>query len=130
MCCDKCPKVFHQNCHIPNISSLPDESETWQCLLCVNLAELPIGTLCCIHASIFKLSTNSFSDPAGEKRDSGLTANELKIIQRICLELYCQYEQSLPIREMEPISNAAYYEIITRWVLVFDSFTRLLRLLV
>lgn len=43
MCCDKCPKVFHQNCHIPNISSLPDESETWQCLLCVNLAELPAG---------------------------------------------------------------------------------------
>lgn len=43
MCCDKCPKVFHQNCHIPNISSLPDESETWQCLLCVNLAELPPG---------------------------------------------------------------------------------------
>lgn len=43
MCCDKCPKVFHQTCHIPNISSLPDESETWQCLLCVNLAELPAG---------------------------------------------------------------------------------------
>lgn len=45
MCCDKCPKVFHQNCHIPNISSLPDESETWQCLLCVNLADLPHGKL-------------------------------------------------------------------------------------
>lgn len=44
MCCDKCPKVFHQTCHIPNISSLPDESETWQCLLCVNLAELRTGT--------------------------------------------------------------------------------------
>lgn len=43
MCCDKCPKVFHQNCHIPSISSLPDESETWQCLLCVNFADLPLG---------------------------------------------------------------------------------------
>lgn len=43
MCCDKCPKVFHQTCHIPNISSLPDESETWQCLLCVDLSNMPIG---------------------------------------------------------------------------------------
>lgn len=39
MCCDKCPKVFHQACHIPVISSLPDESETWQCLLCFNFAD-------------------------------------------------------------------------------------------
>lgn len=94
MCCDKCPKVFHQTCHIPNISSLPDESETWQCLLCVNLAELPI-------------------DSIGAKRSIGLSANELKIIQRICLELYCQYEQSLPMRELEPLTNVAYYEIIS-----------------
>lgn len=43
MCCDKCPKVFHQNCHIPPISALPDESETWQCLLCVNFADIQPG---------------------------------------------------------------------------------------
>lgn len=43
MCCDKCPKVFHQGCHIPVISSLPDESETWQCLLCFNFADQPPG---------------------------------------------------------------------------------------
>lgn len=43
MCCDKCPKVFHQTCHIPVIDSLPDESETWQCLLCYNFADLPPG---------------------------------------------------------------------------------------
>jgi tripartite motif-containing protein 33 len=44
MCCDKCPKVFHQACHIPVISSLPDESETWQCLLCYNFADATPGT--------------------------------------------------------------------------------------
>lgn len=43
MCCDKCPKVFHQSCHIPVISSLPDESETWQCLLCYNFADATPG---------------------------------------------------------------------------------------
>lgn len=43
MCCDKCPKVFHQACHIPIISSLPDESETWQCLLCFNFADASPG---------------------------------------------------------------------------------------
>lgn len=24
MCCDKCPKVFHQYCHIPTIEKLPE----------------------------------------------------------------------------------------------------------
>lgn len=43
MCCDKCPKVFHQACHIPVISSLPDETETWQCLLCFNFADAKHG---------------------------------------------------------------------------------------
>lgn len=45
MCCDKCPKVFHQACHIPVISSLPDESETWQCLLCYNFSDATPGEI-------------------------------------------------------------------------------------
>ncbi|XP_051863941.1 E3 ubiquitin-protein ligase TRIM33 isoform X2 [Drosophila albomicans] len=94
MCCDKCPKVFHQNCHIPAISSLPDESESWQCLLCVNLKELT------------KTEGNEKSQP-GE-----LSSVELRILQRICLELYCQYEQSLNFREPESPANSQYYEII------------------
>lgn len=93
MCCDKCPKVFHQNCHIPNINSLPDESELWQCLLCLNIAEL-------------------MKEQKGGKRNVQCTPNELKIMQRICLELYCQYEQSLPFRDPEPATNTAYYDIV------------------
>ncbi|XP_068155302.1 E3 ubiquitin-protein ligase TRIM33 isoform X1 [Drosophila tropicalis] len=95
MCCDKCPKVFHQNCHIPAISSLPDESESWQCLLCVNLKEL----------------TKSESN---DKVSQGeLSSLELRILQRICLELYCQYEQSLNFREPESPANTSYYEIVS-----------------
>eukprot|EP00099_Drosophila_melanogaster_P003761 NP_001163665.1 bonus, isoform B [Drosophila melanogaster] len=95
MCCDKCPKVFHQNCHIPAISSLPDESESWQCLLCVNIKELT-------------------KTEGSEKSSSGeLSALELRILQRICLELYCQYEQSLNFREPESPANTSYYEIVS-----------------
>lgn len=35
-----------------------------------------------------------------EKRSNGMSAKELRIAQRIVLELYCQYEQSLPFREV------------------------------
>lgn len=100
MCCDKCPKVFHQNCHIPSISALPDESETWQCLLCVNFSDL--------------MHTNN-EIVLGEKRTlTPLAGNEFKIIQRLVLELYCQYDHSLPFRELENRSNVAYYEIICK----------------
>lgn len=92
MCCDKCPKVFHQHCHIPSISSLPDESETWQCLLCLSLLDIQ--------------QNSELGETFGP--------NELKIIQRICLELYCQYEQSLYFREPEPATNTSYYEIIRK----------------
>ena len=57
-----------------------------------------------------------YEDPIGEKRGNGLPSNDLKIIQRICLELYCQYEQSLSIRDLEHISNTAYYEIVCKYV--------------
>lgn len=55
-----------------------------------------------------------YAEPMGEKRAHGLSASELKIIQRICLELLCQYEQSLSFRDPEPKTNASYYEIIRK----------------
>lgn len=62
------------------------------------------------------MDTNLYiSEPVfGDKRCAGLSPAELKRLQRICLELYCQYEISLPFREMEPDSNTAYYEIIQK----------------
>ncbi|CAL7945162.1 unnamed protein product [Xylocopa violacea] len=81
LCCDKCPKVFHLYCHIPSLKSFPDESETWQCMLCTNVLDCS-------------------DDPPGEKRPNTMNAKELRIAQRIVLELYCQYEQSLPFREV------------------------------
>ncbi|XP_047998746.1 E3 ubiquitin-protein ligase TRIM33 [Leguminivora glycinivorella] len=93
MCCDKCPKVFHQYCHIPTIEKLPDETETWQCLLCVNFAELP-----------------------EEPRAPGETISprEQKLMERVTLELYCQYESSLPFREPVPQHNHEYHSKISR----------------
>lgn len=57
------------------------ESETWQCMLCTNVLDCS-------------------DDPPGEKRPNTMSAKELRIAQRIVLELYCQYEQSLPFREI------------------------------
>jgi len=37
---------------------------------------------------------------SSEKRSNGMSTKELRIAQRIVLELYCQYEQSLPFREV------------------------------
>ncbi|XP_078051959.1 E3 ubiquitin-protein ligase TRIM33 [Augochlora pura] len=95
LCCDKCPKVFHLYCHIPSLKSFPDESETWQCMLCTNVLDCS-------------------DDPPGEKRPNTMSAKELRIAQRIVLELYCQYEQSLPFREVVSSEIIEYHRIIKK----------------
>ena len=57
------------------------ESETWQCMLCTNVLDCS-------------------EDAPGEKRPNCMGPKELRIAQRMVLELYCQYEQSLPFREV------------------------------
>jgi len=39
-------------------------------------------------------------DTNSEKKSPNMNPKELRIAQRIVLELYCQYEQSLPFREV------------------------------
>lgn len=65
-----------------NLIILFSESETWQCMLCTNVLDCSED-----------ISNN-------EKRPNGMNSKELRIAQRIVLELYCQYEQSLPFREI------------------------------
>ncbi|XP_076622856.1 E3 ubiquitin-protein ligase TRIM33 [Colletes latitarsis] len=95
LCCDKCPKVFHLYCHIPSLKSFPDESETWQCMLCTNVLDCS-------------------DDSSGEKRPNMMNTKELRIAQRIVLELYCQYEQSLPFREVVSNEIVDYHRIIKK----------------
>ncbi|XP_029664398.1 E3 ubiquitin-protein ligase TRIM33-like isoform X2 [Formica exsecta] len=96
LCCDKCPKVFHLYCHIPSLKSFPDESETWQCMLCTNVLEC------------------SDDISSSEKRPNSMNTKELRIAQRIVLELYCQYEQSLPFREVVSSEITDYHRIIKK----------------
>ncbi|XP_020293767.1 E3 ubiquitin-protein ligase TRIM33 isoform X2 [Pseudomyrmex gracilis] len=96
LCCDKCPKVFHLYCHIPSLKSFPDESETWQCMLCTNVLDCSDDTA------------------SNEKRPNAISAKELRIAQRIVLELYCQYEQSLPFREVVSSEITDYHRIIKK----------------
>ncbi|XP_041719657.1 nuclear body protein SP140-like protein isoform X2 [Coregonus clupeaformis] len=36
ICCDKCPRSFHQRCHLPNVDdSMLGDNRLWMCTLCV-----------------------------------------------------------------------------------------------
>lgn len=67
------------------------ETETWQCLLCVNFAEVGAGG-------------GEEAAPGG-----GLPPRLQKLVERITLELYCQYELSLAFREPVPPEHHHYH---------------------
>ncbi|KAK6637203.1 hypothetical protein RUM44_007617 [Polyplax serrata] len=96
ICCDNCPKVFHVNCHIPALKTIPGETETWQCLLCTDVANLVPP------------------DPETAKRRRCLSYKERKLAERLVLELYCQYESSLHFRELVRQDDTEYHEKIKR----------------
>ncbi|XP_042240001.1 transcription intermediary factor 1-alpha-like isoform X2 [Homarus americanus] len=95
ICCDFCPKVFHVHCHIPTLTHIPTENEKWQCMLCTDLDNLQL-----------------FDNNDNSKRRLGLTTRDVKVAQRILLELYCNYEASQPFRELVDRELTEYYEVI------------------
>uniref|UniRef100_A0A8D8TIT3 E3 ubiquitin-protein ligase TRIM33 n=3 Tax=Cacopsylla melanoneura TaxID=428564 RepID=A0A8D8TIT3_9HEMI len=85
MCCDKCPKVFHIGCHIPSLIAIPNENEQWQCSLCTP-----------IEAEVAEVS--QYKD---KTKRTEFSPAEVKISQRLLLELYAQYDQSLHFRNVD-----------------------------
>lgn len=55
-----------------------------------------------------------FLEQIGEKRGAGISTMEFKKMQRIVLEMFCQYEWSLPFRQLEPDTNTSYYESVSK----------------
>lgn len=81
------------------------ENDTWQCLLCMNFADIPDNVL-------------------GEKKESELSPRERKIAERLVLELYCQFEPSIPFREVISADVSNNYRSN---LLVFKMFSVTLR---
>lgn len=52
--------------------------------------------------------------PANQRKEGALSARERKIAERLILELYCQYEQSLPFREIIGVENTEYHTYIKK----------------
>jgi len=90
VCCDNCPKVFHINCHIPRLASIPEDP--WQCLLC---REVPVL-------------------PESSPLDTTMSGEERSVCERILLELYCQYDSSIHFRDPVPQDNLEYHKIIKK----------------
>ncbi|XP_070562888.1 E3 ubiquitin-protein ligase TRIM33-like isoform X2 [Ptychodera flava] len=96
LCCEKCPKVFHLQCHIPSLTATPND--TWICGLCQEVA----------------METHQDKDEDGSlkrKASSGLDEFETKVCQKILLELFC-HKASPPFHEPVPKTVPDYYKIV------------------
>ncbi|XP_074660160.1 E3 ubiquitin-protein ligase TRIM33-like isoform X2 [Tubulanus polymorphus] len=100
LCCDNCPKVFHLQCHVPALNTAPVGA--WRCGLCVDGSD-----------AILDAPEQKLDGPHSLKRKapSGLTDREIKVCERILLELFC-HDASPPFHEPVPKSVPNYYKVI------------------
>lgn len=50
----------------------------------------------------------------GEKKEGELSGKEKKVAERLVLELYCQYDPSIPFREVIGPENTDYHSVIKK----------------
>ncbi|XP_051964805.1 E3 ubiquitin-protein ligase TRIM33-like isoform X2 [Xyrauchen texanus] len=98
LCCDRCPKVFHEECHIPMLKGLP--SGDWMCTLCRSLTN-PEMEYDCDDGPCSKK----------DKSEIGMSPEDQRRCERLLLFMYC-HELSIAFRE--PVSTLVpnYYKII------------------
>ncbi|KAK3102602.1 hypothetical protein FSP39_012545 [Pinctada imbricata] len=103
LCCESCPKVFHLKCHIPELKEFPIGE--WRCSLCEKEEEVTLTEP--------EKKDYGIIGPGKRKAPSGLTNKEIKVCERILLELYCNKDSTI---FHEPVSKAVpnYYKIITK----------------
>lgn len=103
LCCDSCPKVFHLQCHVPVIITNLSSNEVWTCTMCIPDEELIITAP--IPREFEVTSTGK------RKAPNGLVDKEIKVCERILLELFC-LEISTVFHEPVPKSIPNYHKII------------------
>ncbi|XP_076450020.1 E3 ubiquitin-protein ligase TRIM33-like [Babylonia areolata] len=111
LCCDRCPRVFHLQCHVPVLSTVP--SGAFVCTLCEEPEAAAEGAAAAAVAAAAEAGGRA-EVGVGVKRKAptGLTDRDLKLCERILLELFC-HPSSIPFHE--PVNRAVpnYYKIIT-----------------
>ncbi|XP_026221198.1 tripartite motif-containing protein 66-like [Anabas testudineus] len=100
LCCDRCPKVFHLDCHIPALIVFP--LGDWVCTLCRSDQDPEEAYDC-----------ENTQSCAGVKAPYTLSMKDQRRCEKLALLLYC-HPLSAPFHE--PVSPLArnYYQIIKR----------------
>lgn len=98
LCCDQCPRVYHLQCHVPVLTAVP--SGAFVCTLCE-------------EGLVLEGHEEGLTEGHGKRKaPTGLSDRDLKVCERILLELFC-HPSSIPFHE--PVNRAVpnYYKIIT-----------------
>ncbi|KAM9753662.1 uncharacterized protein ACNS7B_006881 [Menidia menidia] len=100
LCCDRCPKVYHLSCHLPQLNSFP--LGDWVCTLCRTDQDPVEGYDC-----------ESMHSCGGVKVPYTLSDQDQRRCEKLSLLLFC-HALSAPFHE--PVSPLArnYYQIIKR----------------
>ncbi|XP_041752666.2 transcription intermediary factor 1-alpha isoform X2 [Coregonus clupeaformis] len=102
LCCDKCPKVFHLNCHIPTLRESP--SGEWFCSFCRDLTSPEMA----YNPDSQRESPAMKEEPGSE----GFPSVDKRKCERLLLCIYCN-EFSTDFQEpASPSSIPEYKELI------------------